>query len=60
MTVSKKYKQYFLSEIDSKTKKLINNFKYKHYKEETSCASRKASEKSLEILRKILQNTKTY
>ena len=50
------YKKYFHSSLDDETKKIINNFKTKHYDEKTTCATRKASEMSLEILTKEFEN----
>ena len=44
------YKNYFSFTFTSKTKKLIKEFKSKHFKDKTNCATRKASEKSIETL----------
>ena len=44
------FKNYFSFNISSETTKLIKEFKSKHFKDKTNCATRKASEKSIEIL----------
>ena len=50
------FKNYFSFTISSETKKLIKEFKSKHFKDKTNCATRKASEKSIEILSKNIDN----
>ena len=50
------FKNYFSFTIPSETKKLIKEFKSKHFKDKTNCATRKASEKSIEILSKNIDN----
>ena len=50
------YKTYFDQNISSDLLEKINNFKHHHFNEKTNCATRKASELSLEILVPHLEN----
>jgi transketolase len=50
------FKNYFTFTISNETKKLIKEFKSKHFKDKTNCATRKASEKSIEILSNNIDN----
>jgi len=50
------YKNYFSYTIPAETKKIIKEFKSKHFKNKTNCATRNASEKSIEILTKNMEN----
>ena len=53
---SDSFKQIFDLNLSLKTINSINNFKSKHFEEKTSCATRKASELSLEILNANIDN----
>jgi len=53
---SERYKQIFDLKLSSQTINSINEFKLKHTKEKTSCATRKASELSLEIFTTNMDN----
>ena len=53
---SDSFKQIFDLNLNSKTINSINEFKSKHYEEKTSCATRKASELSLEIFSANMDN----
>ena len=50
------FKNYFSFTISNETKKLIKEFKSKHFKDKTNCATRKASEKSIGILSNNIDN----
>ena len=50
------YKNYFLDEVSPEVNNAINNFKLEHFKNKTICATRKASELSLEILSQYYKN----
>ena len=50
------YKKYFDHKISSDLLEKINDFKSHHFIEKTNCASRKASELSLEIFVPYLEN----
>ena len=50
------FKSYFSNKLSKNVKVKIQEFKNKHFKEKTNCASRKASELSLEILNNELKN----
>tara|TARA_Y100000590_G_scaffold256415_2_gene287953 strand:- start:2746 stop:4725 length:1980 start_codon:yes stop_codon:yes gene_type:complete len=47
---------YFINNIPTKLKDAINEFKTKHINEKTICATRKASENSLEIFTSFYEN----
>ena len=53
---SKKFKDFFDLKLSKDSLKKIKKFKIKHFKEKTNCASRKASELSLEILNDEVRN----
>jgi len=53
---SDSFKKIFDLNLSLKTINSINNFKSKHFEEKTSCATRKASELSLEILNANIDN----
>ena len=53
---SNKFKKIFDLKLNIETINSINNFKSKHIDENTSCATRKASELSLEILNANMDN----
>ena len=50
------FNNYFSFTISNETKKLIKEFKSKHFKDKTNCATRKASEKSIGILSNNIDN----
>ena len=50
------YKNYYSNEIDDSLVTEIQNFKDTHFKEKTNCATRKASELSLNLISKHLPN----
>ena len=50
------FKRYFNNKISNELSQEINSFKTHHFNEKTSCATRKASELSLEIFTKFLEN----
>ncbi len=52
----KEYKDYFSYSISESTKKIIKELKSFHFNNKTNCATRKASEKSLEVLTKCFEN----
>ena len=53
---SKKYNKYFNKDLETKLKKEIIDFKTKYSNDETRYATRKASEKSLELLNTHIEN----
>ena len=53
---SSKFKEYFSNKIPENLKDKILEFKNNHFNEKTNCASRKASEMTLEILSDELKN----
>ena len=56
ITYSSNFKDFFTQEISKDLKKKILKFKIHHFKEKTNCASRKASELSLEVLNSEIKN----
>ena len=56
LNLSEKYKIYFSGKLKNSLKIKLKKFKNKHLKEETNCASRKASEFTLEILTNEMTN----
>ena len=54
--LSSKYKQFFYDELSTDVIIKINEFKKFHFKDKTNCATRKASELSLEILTPLIKN----
>ena len=50
------FKSYFSNNLDDSINKKIQNFKNKHFNEKTNCASRKASELTLELLSLEIKN----
>ncbi len=50
------HKKYFEQKISSDLLEQINNFKHHHFNEKTNCATRKASELSLEIFVSHIEN----
>ena len=54
--LSEKYKDYFSNHLSEKANLKIKEFKNKHFQEKTICASRKASELSLEVLTSEIKN----
>ncbi len=53
---SAKYKKFFSTDLDTELKKDIINFKNNYSKDESSYATRKASENSIEILNQHIEN----
>ena len=53
---SSNFKSYFSTFLSKNIQKKILKFKNQHFKEKTNCATRKASELSLEILTKEIKN----
>tara|TARA_Y100001970_G_scaffold56927_1_gene72036 strand:- start:10625 stop:12616 length:1992 start_codon:yes stop_codon:yes gene_type:complete len=53
---SKKYAKYYNNNLDSDLVDSINDFKINHTKLRTNCATRKASELSLEVIEKKMEN----
>ena len=53
---SEEFKEYFSDILSEEVEKKIKNFKNKHFEENTNCASRKASELSLEVLSNEIKN----
>ena len=56
VVLSKEYKDYFSNYLSEKVNLKIKEFKDKHFEEKTICASRKASEFSLELLTNEIKN----
>ena len=54
--VSQQYNEFFSNSISENALKKINEFKKIHIKEKTKCATRKASELSLEVLSDLIDN----
>ena len=53
---SSKYKNLFQKKLQEDTNNGVNEFKHKHIEENTNCATRKASELSLELFNKKIDN----
>lgn len=56
LSYSENFKNFFSEELSKTVDTKIKDFKEKHFIEKTNCASRKASELSLEILSKEIKN----
>ncbi len=56
LILSDTFKDYFSNKISEKANSKIQEFKNKHFQEKTNCASRKASELSLEVLNNEIKN----
>ena len=56
ITSSSNFKKFFTNEISKDLKNKILEFKIHHFKEKTNCASRKASELTLEVLNSEIKN----
>ena len=56
LSSSENFKSYFSKKLSKNVHAKIKNFKEKHFIEKTNCASRKASELSLEVLIEEIKN----
>jgi len=56
LTSSSQYKEFFSKSLAANVKEVITKFKDHHFKNQTNCASRKASELSLEIISPLMKN----
>jgi len=56
LTSSTQYKEFFSKSLTSNVKEAITKFKDNHFKNQTNCATRKASELSLEIITPLMKN----
>jgi len=56
LTSSPQYKDFFSQSLSTKVKEVIVKFKDNHFKNQTNCATRKASELSLEIITPMIKN----
>jgi len=56
LNTSERFNNFYNNKIHQKTSLKIQEFKKKHFEEKTNCASRKASELSLEILTNEIEN----
>ncbi len=56
LTSSPKYKEFFSKLLATNVKEVIGKFKDNHFKNQTNCATRKASELSLEIITPLMKN----
>jgi len=56
LTSSPQYEDFFSKLLATKVKEVITKFKDHHFKNQTNCATRKASELSLEIITPLMKN----
>ena len=56
LTSSPQYKEFFSKLLGTNVKEVIVKFKDNHFKNQTNCATRKASELSLEIITPLMKN----